>query len=552
MDETGQNMDIDHRQVCLNLEKATQIITQALQHEAGKNQELCLLVFRLEEREAEIGRSLTEQMESNRQLKLKIDELKKDLEEKDNSFTQANQTVTLLKNKLRDLHQQLQIQQSNHRAFQELNKWLPCEQSQLKIENTMDTSGPENLMDVSDSQCPLVSSDAQRSLEGPVSRIKEEVDGGYGEYSQSERTDHRTESIISSAAEFRLELIREEEKPITVPALISEMDLSLTDPESLARLSGVSLMPKDCSKTQRGCNVEMNDGEQPENSNVTSTWRASLQRFQSVNTTEEGSITPDGQDVPTFADIWREMDKIKASIHDLRTGEETGAQFHGAFNEMIYQQPSCTKDKIPLELAAQVRRIYRSLDEHLQWSVGPDDRFRTNHNEEVTLAIIQAIKDSGENWGPDRVMRRACGKFFEHLKAQKKIELAGTTEEIKRKKMLTSRRDRLFKKRVQVACGILNHEDYCFLQGADPSFMSDEESGAEDREVLVVLPPRWRATRLTKIVQCCQQVLDTNRHHGRKPGSTRRRITEMGRFSSREPPTACDKMIYVQLEGQGM
>ncbi|XP_062400015.1 protein PRRC2C-like isoform X2 [Sardina pilchardus] len=265
MDETGQNMDIDHRQVCLNLEKATQIITQALQHEAGKNQELCLLVFRLEEREAEIGRSLTEQMESNRQLKLKIDELKKDLEEKDNSFTQANQTVTLLKNKLRDLHQQLQIQQSNHRAFQELNKWLPCEQSQLKIENTMDTSGPENLMDVSDSQCPLVSSDAQRSLEGPVSRIKEEVDGGYGEYSQSERTDHRTESIISSAAEFRLELIREEEKPITVPALISEMDLSLTDPESLARLSGVSLMPKDCSKTQRGCNVEMNDGEQPEN-----------------------------------------------------------------------------------------------------------------------------------------------------------------------------------------------------------------------------------------------------------------------------------------------
>src|SRR4029434_10621911 len=61
------------------------------QHEVGRNQELCVLIRRLEDREVETGRSLTEQAESNRQVKLKNDEIEKHLEEKDNSLSQANQ-----------------------------------------------------------------------------------------------------------------------------------------------------------------------------------------------------------------------------------------------------------------------------------------------------------------------------------------------------------------------------------------------------------------------------------------------------------------------------
>ena len=61
------------------------------QHEVGRNRELCVLIRRLEEREAESGWRLTEQVESNKQLRSKVDELQKHLEEKDNSLTQATQ-----------------------------------------------------------------------------------------------------------------------------------------------------------------------------------------------------------------------------------------------------------------------------------------------------------------------------------------------------------------------------------------------------------------------------------------------------------------------------
>ncbi|XP_048103678.1 collectin-12-like [Alosa alosa] len=128
-----QTTQMRHKQACINLEKATQVITQALQHEVGRNQELCVVIRRLEEKEAETGRSLTEQVESNKELKLKIDELQKHLEEKNNSLTQANQAVALLKDKLREL---LRSKRSNHRTMQEVIEWLQGGESQIKAENS--------------------------------------------------------------------------------------------------------------------------------------------------------------------------------------------------------------------------------------------------------------------------------------------------------------------------------------------------------------------------------------------------------------------------------
>ncbi|XP_048103591.1 mitotic spindle assembly checkpoint protein MAD1-like isoform X3 [Alosa alosa] len=157
MNEIGQHMDMSHKQACIDLEKATQCITLALQHEVVKNQELCMLIRRLEEKEAETGRSLTEQVESNKQLQLKIDELQKHLEEKHNSLTQTNQTVAFLKNELRDLHQHLQSQQSN-RTVQEVNKWPQDGESQIKI-----------LPVSSDDEILLISSEGQ----GGESQIKQ-------------------------------------------------------------------------------------------------------------------------------------------------------------------------------------------------------------------------------------------------------------------------------------------------------------------------------------------------------------------------------------------
>ncbi|XP_031419547.1 zinc finger protein 436-like isoform X2 [Clupea harengus] len=287
---------MSHKQACLDLEKATQFITYALQHEVGRNQELCVLIRRLEEKEVETGRSLAEQAESNRQLKLKNDELQKHLEEKDNSLSQANQTVAFLKNELRDLHQQLRRQQSNHRTIQDVNESLQGGESQFKDEPMESYSSPlqsdqmttaqESLvwsepLVSSDAQSPLVlsshhslpvsssaesplvsshtlvsadaqrllvsshtlvSADAQRLLEAPVSGIKEEDADDGDEYNQPDRADPGTEQTPPPAEDIKTELMQEQEDKSSIPlVLCSKTDLSPTDP--------MSLCPVLCSKT---------------------------------------------------------------------------------------------------------------------------------------------------------------------------------------------------------------------------------------------------------------------------------------------------------------
>ncbi|KAG5277709.1 hypothetical protein AALO_G00090530 [Alosa alosa] len=170
MNEVCQRMDISYKQACIDLEKATQCITQALQHEVGRNQELCMLIRRLEEKEAETGRSLTEQVESNKELKLKIDELHKHLGEKDHSLTQAKQAVVSLKKELSVLHQRLQSQPNQLTAAEEPMVWT------------------EQLVSP-DGQIPPLSPSDQRLLDAPVSGIKEEnAVHGYEECRQYDMT----------------------------------------------------------------------------------------------------------------------------------------------------------------------------------------------------------------------------------------------------------------------------------------------------------------------------------------------------------------------------
>ncbi|XP_048104079.1 mitotic spindle assembly checkpoint protein MAD1-like [Alosa alosa] len=241
MNEVSQHMDMSYKQACIDLEKATQCITLALQHEVGRNQELCMLIRRLEEKEAETGRSLTEQVESNKQLQLKIDELQKHLEEKHNSLTQANQTVASFKNELRDLHQH-QAQQSDslpgsawhvtNRTVQEVNKWPQGGESQIKqqirspsspVQSNQLTAAEEPMvwseqLESSDDQIPpvpsddqilLISSDGQTHLQATVSGIKEEnAVHGYEECSQYERADCRVEHTVPSTADIQFKQIQ--------------------------------------------------------------------------------------------------------------------------------------------------------------------------------------------------------------------------------------------------------------------------------------------------------------------------------------------------------
>ncbi|XP_048099602.1 zinc finger protein 135-like isoform X1 [Alosa alosa] len=352
MDEIAQQMDRNHKQACINLEKATQFITQVLQHEVVRNQELCVLICRLEEREAEASRSLTEQVDSNRQLRLQTDELQKRLETKDNSLTQANQTVALLRNELRVLRRQLQKLQCKDGTFQDGNEWVEGGESKVKAEVS------------SDGESPTVLFDDQKLLEGPLSGIKEKEDThgfddhGYGEHRQSavETADPGAEETISAAEDIKTELIEEEEGQSNMtPILRLEMDLPSDDPVSLAQLCGGSVGLVDWARVQgqRGMEEEMrrwkSDGDQSENrpcassfadplENPTSSWTQQTVASSSSSTElEEGrsfSYPPSDKSFSSQLKVHQRINSAQRQHHCVLCGQS----FHYVGNLIKHQR----------------------------------------------------------------------------------------------------------------------------------------------------------------------------------------------------------------------
>ncbi|KAL2090145.1 hypothetical protein ACEWY4_014833 [Coilia grayii] len=230
----SQHVDKRHQQACSDLEKASQLITEALQSEVKRNMALRMLVHRLEKRASENGRSLSEQVESNWQLKLQVDELQKHLQDKDNSLTQANQTIAFLKNELNDLHQQLHSHQSNHRMIQEVTEWLQDGESQ-----------------------PIVMKVEDNLLQNLATGIKEEQDDAAHDdedgcqRSQSGGADPPTEQTTSSSADIKAELVQgQDEESDMAPAVSSDINQSPSDPESLLQMRRSSVEQVDYCTAQ--------------------------------------------------------------------------------------------------------------------------------------------------------------------------------------------------------------------------------------------------------------------------------------------------------------
>ncbi|KAL2103201.1 hypothetical protein ACEWY4_000069 [Coilia grayii] len=265
---------------------------------------------------------------------------------------------------------------------------------------------------------------------------------------------------------------------------------------------------------------------------ISSSWRASSRIF-------DGEV-----ENPTVRDVLRAIGDLRSSVDDLRKevkAVQEAVMKQPATIPQDKQGPSGVGDCIMISLIqARVRRIYRGLGD-LEWIVGPNDCFRSTHNGDVTNTIIQAIKDGGENLGPENVIRKACNRFYENLKAQHKADLEGRMEGIKKNKKMNSRHDRLFKQRLQVAKDLLEEDDFVYLKGSGPQYMSDEESGEEDKALYRVLQPRWRHSKLSRILHRCQQALESNAKAGRKPACQRQRI--MCGPSPRLPPV--NKPNYV-------
>ncbi|XP_063077131.1 zinc finger protein 23-like [Engraulis encrasicolus] len=236
--EISHHINVNHKQACSDLEKASLFITEALQREIQRNTTLCMLIQRLEKRAAENGRSLSEQVESNCQLQLQVDELQTQLEDKDNSLTQAKQSIAVLKNELGDLKQQLQI---HHRTIEEVTEWQQDE-----------------------SLANIVKEEDGVQQQVVAVTVKEEY--AIDAYPcQSDKTDTSMGQTHSSFAGIRTELVQEEDEKSDMTPVVS------SDPDAVNFLR-LSVRLVDCCVTQghqRTTSENNKEGETPNNVGIT-------------------------------------------------------------------------------------------------------------------------------------------------------------------------------------------------------------------------------------------------------------------------------------------
>ncbi|XP_076153529.1 uncharacterized protein LOC143136705 isoform X2 [Alosa pseudoharengus] len=533
MNEVSQHMDLSHKQACIDLERATQIITQALQHEVGRNQELCMLIRRLEEKEAETGRSRTEQVESNKELKLKIDELQKHLEEKHYSLIQANQTVVLLKTELRCLRQQLQSQQ-NH-SDQDVNERphggeiqikqikspsSPIQSDQLTAadepldwsEQMMSPAGQIPLMSPAgqiplvspDGQIPLMLSDCQNLmvlphsqtlLEAPVSGIKEEnAVHGYEECSQYETADPRTQQTISSAADVKTEQTQEEQSN-TAPVLSVKTDQSSTDCVSPAQLKRATVMHNS------------RDADQSENDAVS----PSTLLHGRDQPLSAGPQTSEKKLLDAISGLSHQLTLFAADVHEQFThlSNSVNSRFLSTEDGSAALETNSKKRRRVHnpKIAETVRRLHNSETNCRRYK--PEQGLTSPHNEAVTSYLLGAMSASPDlhNADSDSIVS-ACKTYYETVRRNfryKQPDLASQAETAKSSARSRSRRKRL----LEVRQSVLAEDEVELWKSATIDLMSDEEDGIVDGvSGWIVRPPSFRSQELTELCATLQSRLE--------------------------------------------
>ncbi|XP_035660274.1 uncharacterized protein LOC118404982 [Branchiostoma floridae] len=249
-----------------------------------------------------------------------------------------------------------------------------------------------------------------------------------------------------------------------------------------------------------------------------------------------------------MSNVGKKVERMQRSMDDNHM--ETLELIRAMREEMRQQQPTRTANssKLPPGLSAKVRQAHRNLGEDHQYN---NERFNSPHNEAVTGVLMESVRDSGMEL-EDNVIRKACNRFFENLKTQAKHAQQGRTKEVGETKKRTSRRDRLFKNRLIVSKTLHPEDVTKYIQGAGPTFMSDEESEPEDKNVVVACPPRWRSRKLSQYLLECQQVLDENFLLRKAPSGQKRRKRVEGRHSSRNAPQGRAAAKYIEDEASGV
>lgn len=128
------------------------------------------------------------------------------------------------------------------------------------------------------------------------------------------------------------------------------------------------------------------------------------------------------------------------------------------------------------------------------------------HNAAVRSFLCLELGKENNDHGKATIMR-AVSRYYE-TKRQQYLDSLPDRRNLARKrqaeKKLTSRRRRLFIKRMKVASG----SEKQALQQLDPSFMSDEEDNEDMAGTWIVRSPAWRSPQLSSMLEKLQSKID--------------------------------------------
>jgi len=278
-------------------------------------------------------------------------------------------------------------------------------------------------------------------------------------------------------------------------------------------------------------------------SGVPSSGRSLAEPLRDINEKNRENLVVSNREIRRLFDTMKELgDVIKRQNARLESieqkVEESRSEMVIAKEELrkmrdhagqVAQKENAHHGPLPNEVKGDVHLLHnkQDLNEQFRGSEGVD----SPHNTEVRKFLYEELKKENSGYSKSSIMR-AVTRYYETKRQQYLDSLSARKELVEKKqleKKLTSRRRRLFAKRMKVA----SETERESLKQLDSRYMSDEEDGEEgEGGAWVVRSPPWRSQRLSSLLRRLQERVNSKQTPSSHPQNPR----VPGMPSMRSPP----------------
>ncbi|EDO29587.1 predicted protein [Nematostella vectensis] len=163
------------------------------------------------------------------------------------------------------------------------------------------------------------------------------------------------------------------------------------------------------------------------------------------------------------------------------------------------------ESKIPPEISADIHLVHNNLGDEKQYN--PEESLTSKHNTSVRKFLEDEV-NSQEKGYQRKSVKRAAARYYETKRRLYLASLPANADKAAKDQQsnkLRSRRQRLYKGRVEVAVGAERNA----MEQLSQEYMSDEEDGTGQlRGNWVVKTPTWRSPLANKLMARLQRKLD--------------------------------------------